>query len=135
MRDSSSGLAEGKRRRDEALDLLSQYRPVLIRRVQRAFLDLLLTRGPSTIDPVRALVPIPSGISPKLVGPAVRALVKLKLVRRTGLSRSTRPEAHCRDLPVWAIADRPAARAWLAANPNLPEPDQGEPVQRTLFDL
>lgn len=117
----AAGRAEGERLRDAALALLRLHRAVLVRRVQRAYLDLLLTRGPSTSDPVRARVPIPPGIDPRLVGAAVRQLGELGLIRRAGLARSERPEAHGRDLAVWEIADRDAALAWLAAHPD-PEP-------------
>jgi hypothetical protein len=119
------------RRRDAALNRLSACRAVLVRRVQRAFLGLL-DGGPSTTDPVRAAVPIPEGIDPRLVGAAVRQLAELGLIYRAGLARSVRPEAHGRDLPLWAIADRAGAFAWLRGNPELPEPDgpqaRGEPA-------
>ncbi len=120
--------------RDDALQLLRARRVVLVRRVQRAYLALLFD-GPSTTDPVRAVVPIPGGIDPRLVGAAVRALAELELIRRAGLARSTRPEAHGRDLPVWEIADRGTALAWLAAHPDLPNPSEDKPEQLTLFDL
>jgi hypothetical protein len=100
----TAGRAEGDRRRDTAHALLLLHRACLVRRVQRAYLDLLLT--------------------------AVRTLAELRLIRRAGLTRSTRPEAHGRDLPLWEIADRSAVLAWLAANPDLPDPN---PTQRTLF--
>jgi hypothetical protein len=129
----AAGRAEGERRRDTALALLRDRRAVLVRRFQRAYLDLLLTCGPSTCDPVRDMVPIPPGLDPRLIGAAVRALGEWGLTRRAGLTRSVRPEAHGRDLAVWGIADRAAALAWLARHPELPEPDQGEPIQRTLW--
>jgi hypothetical protein len=132
---SSAGLAEGERRRDEALTLIQLHRAVLVRRVQRVYLDLLLTRGPSTSDPVRALVPIPPGIDPRLVGAAVRQLAEQRLIRRAGMGRSERPTAHRRDLPLWEAADRVAAAAWLAAHPDLPDPEPPpHPQQPTLFD-
>ncbi len=127
----AAGLAEGRRRRAAVLRLLCDRRAALIRAVQRAFLAVLLDRGPSTTDPVRAAVPIPVGTDPRLVGAAVRALAELRLIDRAGLSRSTRPEAHGRDLPLWAVRDRAAALAWLAAHPELPD---SEPEQRTLWD-
>src|SRR5437870_5719823 len=79
----------------------------------------------STIDPVRAAVPLPSIIDPRCVGAAVRGLATLRLIHRAGLARSVRPMAHGRDLPVWEIADHDAASAWLADHPDLPEPDPG----------
>lgn len=105
---------EGERRRHAALHLLRDHRAAP---VQRAYLTLLLDRGPSTTDPVRARVP--AGTAPRLVGAAVRALSGLNLIHRAGLSRPTRPEAHRRDLPVWAVSDRTAAPAWLRDHPEL----------------
>jgi hypothetical protein len=98
-------------------------------------LTLLIDRGPSTTDPVRSAVPIPAGTDPRLVGAAVRALAELELIRRVGLSRSARPEAHGRDLPLWAVSDRDVALDWLTAHPDLPDPD-AEPAgqQLTLWD-
>jgi hypothetical protein len=125
----------GGDRRDAALQLLLDRRAMLTRRIQRAYLALLLDRGPSTTDPVRALVPIPAGTDPRVVGAAVRALARLHLIHRAGLSRSTRPPAHARDLCVWAITDHADALAWLAAHPELPAPgDPDHPtVQATLY--
>jgi hypothetical protein len=122
--------ADGERRRDQAHVLLHARRPVLIRRVQRAYLRHLLDRGPSTSDPVRELVPVPAGIDPRLVGAAVRALALDNLIFSTGRERSQRPEAHRRWLDVWALYDRDAALAWMTAHPDLPDAD-GE--QLTLF--
>ncbi len=130
----AAGLAEGDRRRDAALQLLRDRRAVLVRRVQRAYLDLLLCRGPSTTDPVRTAVPIPGGIDPRLVGAAVRQLAELELIHRAGLARSVRPEAHGRDLPLWAVSDRAAALDWLTRYPELPDVDADAPgKQLTLF--
>src|SRR5919204_3065290 len=104
--DALMPAAAGEDRRDAALRLLRDHRAVLVRRVQRAYLALLLDHGPSTIDPVRAAVLIPEGTDPRLVGAAVRQLGELRLIHRAGLSRSVRPEAHGRDLPLWAVSDR-----------------------------
>ncbi len=119
---SPAGLADGDRR-CAALQLLRKRRAALIRRVQHAYLILLLDRGPSTTDPVRSTVPIPEGTDPRLVGAAVRQLAELELIHRAGLSRSVRPEAHGRDLPLWTVSDRAAALAWLTCNPELPDPE------------
>jgi hypothetical protein len=132
----AAGLAEGERRRDATLQLIRGRRAALLRRLQRTFLELLLDRGPSTTDPVRAAVLIPAGTDPRLVGTAVRALAELGLIPRAGLSRSVRPEAHGRDLPLWAVADKDAALLWLSTNPELPDPDQlgGDYRQQTFWD-
>jgi hypothetical protein len=74
---------------------------------------------------------MPSDIDPRCVGAAVRALAELELIRRAGLTRSQRPEAQSRDIPVCVIAD--GALAWLADRPDLPEPN-AEPAQHALWD-
>jgi hypothetical protein len=53
---------------------------------------------------------------------AARQLAGLLLIHRAGLSRSVRPQVHGRDLPLWAVTDRAAAVAWLAAHPDLEDP-------------
>jgi hypothetical protein len=120
--DDLEGAAEGRRRRDEALGLLAETRALLVRRVQRCFLTLLTDRGKATIDPVRDLVPIPKEIDARLVGAAVRQLAELGMIHRAGLSRSVRPEAHGRDLPIWGIIDRGAVLGWLATHSDEPDP-------------
>ena len=62
--------------RDEALSRLRAHRAALVRRIQRAFLRHILECGPDTSDPVRDVVPIPSGTDPRVVGTAVRALAE-----------------------------------------------------------
>ncbi len=114
---------DGEALRDDALSLLRAHRAVLVRRIQRAFLRYLLDTGPDTSDAVRALVPIPPGIDPRVVGAAVRALsADCGLITSTGRDKSRRREAHARTLDVWTIRDRSAAVAWLIANPELPDP-------------
>jgi hypothetical protein len=130
----AAGLVEGERRRDAALALLRSRRAVLVRAVQRAYLAVLLRRGARTTDAVRAVVPIPLGTDPRLVGAAVRQLAALALIHRAGLSRSCRPIAHGRDLPLWAITDPADAAAWLAEHPELPPVDD-DCAQPTLYEV
>ena len=66
-------------------------------------------------DDVRDLVPIPAGISPKLVGCVFRDLADAGILRRFGFRTSALPVAHARPLSVWRLAD--AASARLAARP------------------
>jgi hypothetical protein len=123
---SAAGRNEGERRRDAALQLLRDRRAVLVRRVQRAYLQHLLVCGPDTCDPVRALVPLPDEIDPRLVGAAVGALAKSGLIQSVGRRRSTRPEAHARQLDVWAIVDPAAATTWLTGNPDIPDAPESD---------
>ena len=125
---------DGEAGRDKALDRLRAFRPVLVRQIQRAFICHLLANGPGTSGAVRAAVPIPARIDPRVTGAAVRALsADCGLIVATGRRKSTRPEAHARSLDVWALKDRSAAEAWLHSHPELSDqaldhtPDPSDP--------
>ncbi len=60
-------------------------------------------------------------------------LAELGIIQHTGYTPTRRPEAHARPVAVWALADRAAALAWLAANPPLPDPEPAAPAQLTLW--
>jgi hypothetical protein len=112
----TAGSAEGERLRDESLTLL---------RLQRAFLTFLLDHGSATTDAVGLAVPMPPGIDPRCVGAAVRGLETLRLIRKMrhaprpiGPPRGARPRP-----PEREITDRPASLDWLAAHPELPDPE------------
>lgn len=116
-----NGGAEGERRRDEALAILRTRRSAaLIRDLQVAAVRIALERGEVCADDVRALVPIPADINPKVVGAAFRELADAGILSNTGTyRRSCRPQAHARPLPVWRLADAAGAVAWLTAHPSL----------------
>jgi hypothetical protein len=120
--DDYGDRTEGERRRDHALNLHRVHRPELLRRLQRAFLTHLLTSGPATSDPVRALVPIPTGTDPRVVGSAVRGLAEAGIIVSVGRRKSHRPQAHARQLEEWGIADDAKARRWLSDHPDLDPP-------------
>src|SRR5437016_4857898 len=107
---------DGEGHRDDALNLLRVRRAELIRDCTSAALRVALDRGEVTADDVRALVPIPPNISPKLVGVVFRDLADAGILRRSGFRNSNRPAAHARPLSVWRLADAAAASAWLTAH-------------------
>lgn len=111
---------EGEARRDAALNLLRTHRADFIRACTAASLRVALGRGEVCADDVRAVVPIPPGISPKLVGVVFRNLADAGILRRAGFQNSTRPAAHARPLSLWRLADDAAALARLAAHPTTP---------------
>src|SRR5947207_2042173 len=92
----------GDQLRDEALSRLRRWRAALVLRLQRALLSHLLVCGSDTSDAVRALVPIPAGIDPRVVGAAVRRLAEDGLITAVGRRKSGRDVAHGRKLDVWA---------------------------------
>ena len=111
---------EGEARRDAALALLRARRRSIIRECERAAVLAALDHGAVTADDVRAVVAIPPGMNPKLVGVVFRDLADAGILRRDGYRQSRRPAAHARPLSVWRLTDAAAAWGWLAANPSLP---------------
>lgn len=117
---SCNGTTEGEARRDAALALLRANRAAIIRDLIRAAATLALQQGELIADDVRAVVPIPTGIRPVVVGAAMRDAADNGIIGQTGeYRRSRRPEAHARPLPVWKLRDAAAAHAWLATHPPL----------------
>ncbi|WP_439623997.1 hypothetical protein [Gemmata sp.] len=110
---------DGEARRDAALAVLRCRRADLVRACTAAALRVALDRGEVCADDVRALVPIPGDISPKLVGCVFRDLADAGILRRAGFRNSIRPAAHARPLSVWRLADAAGATARLAAHPAL----------------
>jgi len=121
--DRQAGRAEGERRRDDALSLLTARRGWLIRGACRALLTHLLDHGTGTADDVADRLPAdPDGIDPRWRGAVMRTLSAARLIRRVGYTTSCRPVRHASVIAVWELVDRAAAVAWLSRNPNPPEP-------------
>jgi hypothetical protein len=112
---------DGEARKAAALALLEARRGRLVRRGRRALIDKLLADGAGTIDDVRAAVPVPPGVNPKAFGAVPGPLAKDKIIRPAGFARTARAAGHARPVTVWELIDPPAAVAWLAANPDLPD--------------
>jgi hypothetical protein len=134
VKPRSTGRVEGERLRDAALALLVKRRTAVVRAGQRALLRRLLDAGTGTADDVRAAVELPPGIGPRSFGAVPASLVEAGVIRATGYQRTARPTAHARPNTVWALADRAAALAWLAAHPLLSGPEPAAPAQRGLWD-
>lgn len=107
----------GEGRRDAALAALTARRPKLVRDLQRAAVRLALRHWEVTADDLRAVVPIPDGVRPAVVGAAVRGLASAGVLVRVGYRNSKRPAAHARPVAVWRVADVAAADAWLVTHP------------------
>jgi hypothetical protein len=107
---------DGVAQRDAALNRL-RFRPTaIIRDLNRTAPRVALDRGELT-DDVRAVVPIPAGISPKLVGEVFRDFALACVIRRAGFKNSTRPLEPARLLSVWQFAAAVARLAGLEGNP------------------
>lgn len=126
---------EGERRKAEAHALLNARRDVFILRGRRALLTALCFKGAATADDVRAAVALPPDVNPVCLGTVPGPLVAAGIIEPDGFQKSARPDAHARPVQCWILRDRVAARAWLDAHPNRPDPADrvGRPEQ-TLFD-
>jgi hypothetical protein len=114
---------EGDHRKQEQLARLADRRAVYVRRGRRALLLQLLAGATATADDVRAAVQLPSDIDPRCLGAVPIALAEAGIIVRVDYTPSMRPERHASIIAVWCLADRAAAMAWLADNPDLPDPD------------
>jgi hypothetical protein len=123
-----AGQQEGERRMDAVHSLLEVHRDVFIRRARRALLAQPLFIGTATADDIAERIgSTPEGIDPRRRGSVPRSLALAGIIRDAGrTAKSSRPEAHAWMLTVWELADRAAALAWLAHNPELPDPEPDE---------
>jgi hypothetical protein len=129
-KDRNAGQIEGERRKDAAHSRLEALRDVYIRRARRALLLRLLDVGTATADDVAERVgPTDPSIDRRWLGAVPGPLASARIIRRADYAKSTRPIRHASVIAVWQVADRAAALAWLARNPDLPEPedDAGAP--------
>src|SRR5262245_30239321 len=127
--------AAGEARRDAALALLRQRRAALVRRGQRALLRQLLTVGSATADDVRAAVELPLDIDPRCMGAVPGELADAGIIAPGGYVRTARPVGHARPVLRWQLADRAAALAWLAAHPDMADPELPSAAEQpTLWD-
>jgi hypothetical protein len=132
--DGKASRREGESRKDAAHTLLEARRDVLIRRARRALLLRLLEADTATADDVAERIgPINPSIDPRWLGTVPGPLAIAKIIRRADYTKSARPVRHASVIAVWELADRGAAIAWLARNPDLPEAedDDGAPCVAT----
>ena len=102
----------------------------------------LLAVGAATADDVRDAVELPDTLNPKLFGAVPGPLAEAGIIRAAGFVRTRRPEGHARPVLTWELIDAAAARFWLGAHPDLPDPElcpeqqateQKQAYQPTLF--
>jgi hypothetical protein len=97
----------------------------------------LLDANTATADDVRATVKLPPELNPTPFGTVPGQLAEPGIIRPAGFVRTKRPEGHARPVLLWQFADRTAALAWLAENPDLPDLPEPEgasrPVQLSLW--
>lgn len=128
--------AIGKELKDQAHAMLEVHRELFILRCRRALLTILLERGEqgeATIDDVHKCIAVPDEVDPVAIGPAGADLARAKIIQKAGWRSTERPEAHGHPVSVWKLLSREKAVAWLAANPDRPDPMPGQ-VEGDPFD-
>lgn len=132
-------LAEGERRKADALLTLAERREVYVNRGRRALLQTLLAVGSANADDVRRLVKLPLEIDAKLFGAVPGPLARAGIIRAAGFLKTCRAVGHARPVTVWTLVDRDKASRWLADHPDRLDPGDGgqdEPKrQACLFDM
>ena len=89
----------------------------------------LLEVGTATADDVAERIgPTDPSIDPRWLGTVPGPLAVARIIRRVDYTKSARPIRHASVIAVWELADRAAAIAWLARNPDLPEAEDGDGV-------
>jgi hypothetical protein len=127
--DRKTSKNEGESRKDAAHALLEARRDVLIRRARRALLLRLFDVGTATADDVAERIgPTDPSMDRRWLGAVPGPLAIARIIRRADYTKSTRPIRHSSVIGVWELADRAAALAWLARNPDLPESEDGDGV-------
>ena len=125
--DRKASKKEGESRKDAAHALLEARRDVLIRRARRALLLRLLEVGIATADDIAERIgPTDPSIDRRWLGTVPGPLAIARIIRRASYTKSARPIRHASIIAVWELADRAAALAWLAHNPEIAEPDDGD---------
>ena len=113
-------MTDGQNRKNDAHDLLEQYRSALILAGRRALLELLLRDEVATMDDVRDVVTVPAQVNPTVLGAVPNVLARAGIIEAVGYRQSRRPESHARPIRVWRLIDRAAAIDWLRTHPALP---------------
>jgi hypothetical protein len=120
---------EGEALKLAMTSLVERFKPVWTRRIQRAFLGLLIEQQTGTTDDIRSDVDVPPESGTAIWGAAVQGLAQARLIRRLDYVTSSRPERHGCPIGLWTLAVEHAdVRRWLDAHPDLhdPEPDDAE---------
>ncbi len=102
---------------------LQMLRAGIIRAAQRALIDAILVNGEASADDIRAVVVIPDGVNPSIVGTAIRLLAQDGIIVPVSTKTAQRPIAHAHLFRVWRLADRDQGNVWLASNPTPIVPD------------
>ncbi len=112
-----------KKTPDKVRTPLQMTRAGVIRAAQRALIDAIIRNGEASADDIRAVVVIPDGIHPAVIGTAVYLLARDGIIVPVNTVTAQRPIAHAHLMRVWRLADPDQGNVWLASNPTPIAPD------------
>lgn len=92
-------LAEGRRRRDVALNDLTTKRALWLTMARGAARSVAKARGWACSDDVHRICPVPEGMNPKIMGAVFRG----PEWEPDGVVQTTRPVAHARPIRKWRL--------------------------------
>lgn len=113
-----NGRSLGEELRDAKTSRVRRRDGGTARRVQRAFLGLLMEKPEATTDELRDVVSVSDEWAIRGLGAAMNGLARDRLIRCVGFATSKRSARHANLIRVWTLAvDHVAVRRWLAAHP------------------
>ncbi|MCA9109372.1 MAG: hypothetical protein KDA52_05465 [Planctomycetaceae bacterium] len=115
--DRLDRLDDGEQRKRDAHKTLEKYRALIIEQFRRRFLCILLEHGTATIDDVRELMELPTGMDATCLGAVPGPLARAGIIRRVGYVKSERADAHARPISVWELLDSHAVVEWIRSHP------------------
>ena len=125
-----AGRAEGERRKQAKTEAVERRHAVLVRRVQRAFVEHLMANPSGTTDDIRDGVTIPEDSGSAFWGASVVNLARSRIIRPVAYVVSTRPERHACPIRAWSLAvDHDRARQWLDTHPDLADPEPSDDAE------
>lgn len=129
---AAAGRREGVAQARKVLGRLGTLRLFLWTTAGRLAVEWFLEGRSFTSDEVKRSMPKPPpSVKWLFLGSVFKNLVEHNVCRVVGHVRSAEPRNHGRHLPLWALADRAAAVAWLEAHPPVSEP----PADGSLFSV
>ena len=118
-------MVRSKRSNGKTPTAIQNTRSSVIGAAQRALIQAIFLNGEACADDIRAVVEIPDGIHPSVIGSAVQGLAREGLIVAVKTQTAARPVAHSHLFRVWRLADQDRATAWLASRKTETKTDVG----------
>jgi hypothetical protein len=98
---ATADLAAGRAMRERQLDIFEQQDHQFLERCRTLAVLVCQQRGQASINDIRAIIEVPPGVHPSVLG----AVFRTKQFKKIGLCEASHKEAHARVIRVYALAD------------------------------